>query len=413
MLNDEEDMPHPNAAPDQHQVTHNSRVRALALNAMLLFPWFFVWLVATLPAIRDGRVDFRAHYAVGYMVRSGLGHEIYDYSAQKRFQDELVSQAKLALPFVRPAYQPLLFAPFSFLPFRQAYFAFYVVNLAVLALCFQLLRPYMAGLARIRSYLPAVMFLFLPIAAALIQGQDSIIFLTLLAGALACIQLDREYLAGVLVAFGLFKFQLVIPIALLFLAWRRWRFSAAFACTAALLAAISIWIAGLAQSVHYLTSMIQMGSSLNFSSGSPIPVNQMANLHGAFYGMLGRSPYVLPLTIASSAVIMIYASFRRPHGVNALLIAIPVSVAVSYHLFIHDMCILLIPIVLVLNRIAEEWTTKHQYELMRLASAVLLFGAPMCLLFAMDRFWIASLPLLAFAFATLVPQRSDFPLCDR
>jgi hypothetical protein len=380
---------------------------------MLLFPWFFVCLLAALPAIRDGQVDFRGHYAAGYMIRSGLGHEIYDYSAQKRIQDELVSPAQLALPFVRPAYQPLLFAPFSFLAFRQAYFAFYAFDLAVLILCFRLLRPYLANLARVASYLPAAMFLFFPIAETLIQGQDSIILMALLLGALTCIQRDRECLAGVLVAFGLFKFQLVIPIAVLFLVWRRWRFTAAFACTAALLAAVSLWIAGMAQSVHYLTSMIQMGSSLNFSSGSPIPVNQMANLHGAFYGMLGRSPYVLPLTIASSAVIMIYASFRRPHGVNALLIAIPVSVAVSYHLFIHDMCILLIPIVLVLNRIAEEWTTKHQYGLMRMASAVLLFGAPMCLLFAMDRFWIASLPLLAFAFATLVPQRSDFPLCDR
>jgi hypothetical protein len=403
----------PKAVLARDQVACNSSIRALGLNTLLLFPWFFVWLLAALPAIRDGHVDFREHYAVGYMVRSGHGHEIYDYSAQKRFQDQLVSRAQLALPFVRPAYQALLFAPFSFLPFRQAYFAFFVFNLAVLTLCFRILRPYMARLARTRAYLPAVVFLFVPIAVALIQGQDSIILLTLLAGALACIQMDREYLAGVLVAFGLIKFQLVIPIALLFLIWRRWRFSTAFACTAVLLAAISIWIAGTAQSVHYVTSMIQMGSSLNFSSGSPVPVNQMANLHGAIYGMLGRSPYVLPLTLASSAAMIIYASFRRPHGVNAFLIAIPVSVAVSYHLGIHDMCVLLIPIVLVLDRIAEEWTTKHQYGLMRMASAVLLFGAPMCLLFAMDRFWIASLPLLAFAFATLVPQRSDFPLCDR
>jgi hypothetical protein len=376
---------------------------------MLLFPWFFLWLFAALPAIRDGQVDFRGHYAAGYMVRSGHGHEICDYSAQKRFQDELVSHAQLPLPFVRPAYQPLLFAPFSFLAFRQAYFAFYAFDLAVLILCFRLLRPYMANLTRVSPYLPAAMFLFFPIAEALIQGQDSIILMALLLGALACIQRDREYLAGALVAFGLFKFQLVIPIALLFLVWRRWRFSAAFGCTAAVLAAVSIWIAGIAQSVHYLSSMIQMGTSLNFSSGSPVRVNQMANLHGALYEILGRSSYVLPLTIASSAAMMIYAAFRRPHGVNALLIAIPVSVLVSYHLFIHDMCVLLIPIVLMLDRMAERKETMDRYGRMRMVSVVLLFAAPTCLLFAINQFWIASLPLLAFAFAASVSQPSDFP----
>jgi hypothetical protein len=40
------------------------------------------------------------------------------------------------------------------------------------------------------------MFLFLPIAAALMQGQDSLILLLLLAGALACIEQGPESRAG-------------------------------------------------------------------------------------------------------------------------------------------------------------------------------------------------------------------------
>ena len=198
-------------------------------------------------------------YAAGYMVRTGHGHEIYDYKAQKSIQDRLISKTQLPLPFIRPAYQALFFAPFSYLPFQRAYFVFLTLNIAVLAACLRLLRPYMVNLTRASTYLPGLLLLFLPITVALLQGQDSIILLSLLAGALVCLREDREYASGILVAFGMFKFQLILPIFLLFVAWRRWRFSAAFTGTSAVLAGASIWVAGLGQSMRYLQEMAGLG----------------------------------------------------------------------------------------------------------------------------------------------------------
>ncbi len=389
------------AIPSGNEIPYYFTALAMALPAIMLGLQLSGW-IGFLPMIRDGHADFRNLYAAGYMVRVGHGHEIYDYAAQKMFQDGLVSREEIAIPFIRPAYQALLFAPFSFLPFRQAYFAFLSFNLAILVLCFRLLRPYMGNLARVWPGLPAAMFLFLPIAAALMQGQDSIILLALLAGALACIQQGREYLAGVLVAFGLFKFQLVIPAAVLFLVWRRWRFSAAFACSAAMLAAVSVWIAGVEQSVNYFRSIIQMSVSHGLSSGLPLAVDHMANLHGAVSGILGKSSFVLPLTIAASAATMIFAASRRPQGVDALVIAIAVSALVSYYLFIHDMCVLLIPIVLTLDRLTGAEETKYRHGRMQMRTAVLLFAAPACMSFIPNQFWVVSLPLLAFTFAASV-----------
>ena len=345
------------AIPSGTRIPYYFAALAMALPAIMLGLQLSGW-IGFLPMIRAGHADFRNLYAAGYMVRVGHGHELYDYAAQKKFQDALVSREQIAIPFVRPAYQALLFVPFSLLSFRQAYCAFLAFNLATLGLCFRLLRPYMNNLSRVWPGLPAGMFLFLPIAAALMQGQDSIILLTLLAGALACIQQGREYLAGVLVALGLFKFQFVIPIALLFLAWRRWRFSAAFAISAAMLATLSVWIAGGEQSVNYLRSVIQIGVSHGLTSGLPLPVDHMANLHGAVSGILGSAPFVLPLTIAISAATMILAASRRPQGVKALLIAIPVSALVSYYMFIHDMCILLVPVALTLDRLTRSRANK-------------------------------------------------------
>jgi hypothetical protein len=387
------------ATPTGNEIPYYFTALAMSLPAIMLGLQLSGW-IGFLPMIRHGHADFRNLFTAGYMVRTGHGHEIYDYASEKMFQDALVSREQVAIPFVRPAYQALVFAPFSLLPFRGAYCAFLAFNVAILLVCFRLLRSNMNNLARVWLGLPAGMFLFLPIAAALMQGQDSIILLALLGGAAVCLQRGREYLAGVLVAFGLFKFQFVIPVALLFLAWRRWRFLATFAISAATLATVSVWIVGTKQLVNYIRSVIQIGVSHGLSSGLPLPVDHMANLHGAILGVLGGSPFVLPLTIALSVAVMIFAASRRPQQADAFLIAIPVSALVSYYMFIHDMCILLIPIALTLDRVIGAGQAKRGRERIQISTAALLFAAPACMSFiSANQFWVVALPLLAFTYA--------------
>ncbi len=194
-------------------------VRGLSLGvpAYLIGVHLWTW-VFMLPTFLGGRADFRQLYTAGFMVRSGYASQLYDYNSQRRFQNVLVSPADIALPFNHLSYEALLFAPFSLLPFRAAYFTFLGTNLALLALCYRLLRPGMDTLADIFRWLPAAMFLgFLPVAAALMQGQDSILLLTLLVAATVALQRGANLTAGALVGFGLFKFQIVLPIALLLL----------------------------------------------------------------------------------------------------------------------------------------------------------------------------------------------------
>lgn len=402
--------PGPSAAePVQspRQISAPSFKIILVSDTLLLFIQLYAVLALFLPSIRAGYVDFRPMYTTGLMVRTGHGHQIYDAGAQKMFQDGLVSKNDSLMPCIRPAYQALFYVPFTFLPYHQAYFAFLAFNLGILLLCLQLLRPYMSNMVRIRYYLPAFLLLFFPITIALMQGQDSIILLGLLIGALICIQRHNDYAAGVLVALGLIKFELVLPIFLLFLAWRRWRFSAAFACTSTVLMGISIWIAGLAQTVSYLHNMVGVGSTLGFNAGPPVNMKLMANLHGALYGVMGGSPYTLPLTIAASAAIMILLACRRPHGINLLVIAIPASTLVSYYMYVHDLCILIIPLAIMFNRQIEDWKTKSLSERMRITATVLMFVAPTCLIFATHYYWIVSFPLLAFTIITFVSLSTD------
>src|SRR5213080_1241574 len=81
---------------------------------------FLAWLTFFPNAMR-GHADFRQLYIAGYLVRTGHRTQLYDYAAQTYFQNTLVSNDERALPFIRPAYQALMFVPFSLLPYRTAY----------------------------------------------------------------------------------------------------------------------------------------------------------------------------------------------------------------------------------------------------------------------------------------------------
>jgi hypothetical protein len=365
-------------------------------------------------ALLHGHADFRQLYAAGYMVRTGHAGELYDIRAQQQFQDVLVGNDERALPFIRPAYQALLFVPFSLLPYRTAYLAFLGVNLLVLAMAFWILRPSMRNLARIWRGLPVIIFLvFYPIALALMQGQDSILLLLLLAAALVALEQGRERRAGILLGLGLFKMQIVIPIALLFLLWRRFRFLAGFALSACLLASISLWVVGFAQSVAFARSLFSVGAGLAATHQFPLRVSIMANLRGLIFGLLGSrlpSVWIQSLTIVASISVLLWAALAVParqKAADAFVLAITASLIVSYYLFIHDLSVLLIPIAITLDRFifpdsnftdnnvsADTTPTALDRAAAWMSGALLV--APMCIFLIPDQFYLVALPMSAF-----------------
>src|SRR6185437_4434334 len=253
--------------------------------------------------------------------------------------------------------QALLFVPFSLLPYRSAYLAFLAVNLVLLALAFRALRSHMSHLIRVWRFLPVFLFLvFYPISLAIMQGQDSILLLVLLTGALAALEDGQDLRAGMLVGLGLFKMQIVIPIALLFLLWRRWRFFAGFALSACLLSLISLWVVGFAPTVAYARSLLSVGTNMAAALQFPLRVSIMANLRGLFVGLLGsRLPafWIQALVLVASVSVLLWVAFAvrgNQRRADAFVLAITASLIVSYYLFVHDLSVLLIPIVVTLDR---------------------------------------------------------------
>ena len=134
----------------------------------------------------------------------------------------------------------------------------------------------------------------------------------------------------------------------------------------------------------------------------------MANLRGLFFGLLGaRLPlvWIQALTIAASILVLLWVGLAVPgkqKTADAFIIAITASLIVSYYLFIHDLSVLLIPIVITLDRFIFTDTTINTeitgavFSRAALWMSAALLVAPMCIFLMPEHFYLLSLPLCAF-----------------
>lgn len=360
-----------------------------------------IQIVLWVSNVADPGNDFRTFYTAGYMVRTGDARDLYDAELQFRLQNQLAAPLKSALPYIHPPYEAYLDAPFSLLSYRNAYYAFLAFNLVLLGAAFWLLRPRMNNLAAIFPWLPAAIFIaFPPITIALLQGQDSILLLAILVGAGVLLDRDRPFASGAVLALGLFRFQVVLPIALLFLLWRRWRFVAGFTLSSAILCLVSLAMVGWAGAKAYCATL------LSFSHRVPsqvdhlyrVPPRFILNLRGLIFSLYRfHVPDVwLPVLTVLASVAILYLAAKKPAHAS-FTVAIPVAALVSYHFLVHDMSVLLLPLVLVLDQCVRfEGTSDSRRWLFR--SAALMFAAPVMQIFLYggEYFVLLALPVLAF-----------------
>jgi hypothetical protein len=373
------------------------RARLRPVIVTTAFLMFFVSLAGVflmLPLGKSGRVDFRHLYTAGYMVRTGHAADVYNYGLYEKFQNEVVGPAPGALPFNHLAYEALFYAPFSLLTYRRAYFAFLIANMLILAAAIRILRPLFSPLAQLWTYLPiAIVVCFLPVAIALIEGQDSLILLALFAAATSRWYGEKDLEAGIFLGLTLFKFQYAIPVALLLFVWRRWRVLGGFAISGLAVTGISFWLAGTAGMVSYGKSILAMSAKYSSSNGVLYGIHPdgMANLRGIAYVWSGGSISATHwIVLIGSAGAMLWGALKRPSLPTALLTAM----LVSYHQVIADTGLLVLPVGLAVVGNVREITTRN--GVLVLVLCWFLIVAPTFLLFADTRFYLEALPLAAF-----------------
>jgi hypothetical protein len=281
-----------------------------------------------------------------------------------------------ALPYNHPPFEALLFVPLSFLHYLPAYLLWTVLNLLFLAVAVLQLQRHLPGLATPPKWL---LFLaaagFFPVAIALIQGQDSMLLLLIFVLALVALQRGRDAQAGVILALGLFKFHLVLPVVIL-LALRRWRIVLGFTPVAAVLTVLSVAMVGWGGAWNYIWFLLHVENS---GAGGAIVPEDMPNLHGLLACFGGAGPPAVWLIAVVGIVIFCLTAIRIRRAGSPIstlfLLAITATVLISYHLLAYDLSLLLPAAIFLFaqnDRLSSDWSKS--------AVLFLLFMTPLYVL---------------------------------
>ena len=368
--------------PKNHTRTALGRSLLLSIPALMFgFPittWF-----AFLKVIREGHGDFRMLYGAGWIVRMGESNRLYDYAFQKTIQDLRIGPEQIALPFNHLSFESLIFVPFTYLNYQKAWVAFLLLNLALLVCAIWLMHPQLTELNKVYPWASAALsFTYLPVTAALLQGQDSILMFLLLVGAWNALEVrPLKFPAGLFLTFCLFRFQIVVPIVLLLLVWKCRKVVAAFFATAVPVLIFSFSLVGTGGAKSYIHLLLAAANETgSFANG--VNPSSMANFRGLCFGL--HLPMLVVLLLSAGLIYL--ASRVEP----SLELAIAVALLVSYHGLIHDMTILLIPALASLTRgQVRGW---------------LLIAGPIVMVIAPGHFYLASIPVLAFTLAEIMAR---------
>lgn len=313
------------------------------------------------------KADFSCFYRAGRMVLAGDGAQVYNLNAE-RYYDARLNTAfvdaaghRFSLPFVFAPFVLLLFAPLSRLPYSQAELVWYWFNVALLlALPFVLRRRLSWGTRGLTLALVAPVF-FVPVTLALMQGQPALLLLFLVAVGFADLGAGHDGRAGAVLALASFKPQLVLPLLLALLVMRKWKALAGFAATGLTLVGISTALVGWRATLHYPQAVLEFGR-LSGSLGGEHPEN-MPNLRGVLSLLASRLPPAacdrIALAISAALLAAMMFQLRRCRSFTrasySLLLA--VTLLVSYHAYLHDFSLLLLPCFLLADYLAQcRWT---------------------------------------------------------
>jgi hypothetical protein len=337
----------------------------------LLMGMQITWITRSFMA--QGHYDFIIFYTGAEIVNAGKGPDLYDLSIQQAHQEKfkLPKKAWSVLPFNHAPYELLPFLPLAKLSFQTAHLVWSIISVVMLMFaCIILL-----ALTERSHRLPlgALMLAFYPTWITIKMGQDSAMSLLILLGVFASLKYHRDVVAGGILALGLYKPQLVLPLAGILLVSRNWQTLIGFAATAAFLAAISFAMVGW----EGILGLFSILSEMDQPTTIVYPAH-MANLRGFFFSLLSlfRSAELTNIfTAISSLIVYGYtaimwknnASRNSPLFDLQFSLAIAATVLISYHLYPHDVIVLVIPIVLTFN-----YLLVHQPRL-NIASNVFLF----------------------------------------
>lgn len=340
---------------------------------------------------RQGYSDFTIFYTAGKIVRMGLGGRLYDDALQFQLQQSFASgvqNRKGPLPYNHPAFEALVFVPFTGLDYSSALVAWDLLGLAILGALPFILRPHISLLGRAS---PLVWFLvllaFLPVLATLSQGQDAVLLLLLYTLAFVALKKNNDILAGCCLGMGTFRFHLIVPLVLILLFWRRTKAVQSFLVTTGILAGVSVLITGWAEAIRYPKYVLHLE---RITGGGGIFPSVMPNMRGLLQGWPTAREFpfavqVMVIALSVGILAWVIVAGRSQQNLDhqfdlQFSLATVATVLVSYHAYAYDLIILVIPALLLVSHASEPGRLRWSGNLALLLPAGLLFCTPLYIL---------------------------------
>jgi len=346
------------------EIPHYVRSIGLGVLAILIGLELSGWIGFAFTDLHN-HTDFPFYYWGAELVRAGNASKLYFPQPVDYY-------------YTHPAFEALLFVPFTFLPVWWAYILWAVFNVGCLIASHRLMAAW-----NLRWISPGgslgLMLAFFPVSFAIMNGEDSMLLLVLLAcWSFYELRSGRLMLSGVIIGFSVARFQFLLPFLTVLAVWKLFRVLTGAIVSAGGLMLLSAFLTGWGGQITYYHLLRDLATR-------DYPAT-MANLRVVL--IHGHLQFLLvPLSLA----IVGFALWkgRRMQDVEKFLIAIVTVCIVDYHLFVYDLCILSLPLVIFAAWLLE----KERYA--ELLSPLGIVAAPLVILLFGGTKWLWILGLSA------------------
>jgi len=309
--------------------------------------------------------DFLGPYVGALAVTHGEARHLYQFSVQRELMDAATAplQRPLLMPFVFPAYVAAALSPLGLLSYPAAFLVWTAVNACLAAwMCARLAIQF--GRSRQESLaVAAALLASTPLLLTIFQGQLGVAVALGLSESLIALRAGRSFRAGVWLALGLLKPQLVLLPLLALLAGRCWPALKAFALVAGIVLAGSFAVAGewIGPYLAFLRNYPRMGRAVPISYptamqnwlGAVVALlhDQGSKLSEALAGALALATALIVIQVCRSGG-KAESSGRHDWHVRFALATL-LGVLVCPHVYMHDVIIAL-PAGVVLYAAAQD-----------------------------------------------------------
>jgi hypothetical protein len=358
------------------------RLRAHGLILALCLWSVYLWNIAT-PGLLDRAgnlkgTDFLHFYTLGSIAQTHRGADLYNMQAQCDLAAERVPAAA-GIRYL-PLYPPqvsIFFAPFARLSYPSALILWLTLSALIYSLCCHAVWRACPNLRDSGLTVLILALAFPPFLHLIAWGQTSALALACFTLAFLALRAQREFLAGLALGCLIFKPQLALAAAVVFVIMLNWKLisGALLAATAQLTAAALYY--GPAPLREWIQVLVNVGPQLPLLEPKPYQTHSLRSFWTTLlpWPSISLMLYLITALIVCVITVACWRS-RSPLSLrySALLFA---TVLLAPHLTVYDLVILAPAFLLLSDWVVNQSNnavTRHLSFLLYLAFVLPLLG---------------------------------------